>query len=53
MVYVARDLPYAYTALEPYIDALTMETHFTKHHAAYGKISQAVWEFSLSKVPSY
>ncbi|HAK68772.1 MAG TPA: superoxide dismutase [Treponema sp.] len=30
-------LPYAYDALEPYIDALTMETHHSKHHAAYTK----------------
>ena len=28
-------LPYAYTALEPYIDARTMEIHYTKHAAAY------------------
>jgi Fe-Mn family superoxide dismutase len=28
-------LPYAYNALEPYIDAQTMEIHYTKHHAAY------------------
>ncbi len=28
-------LPYAYDALEPVIDALTMETHHGKHHAAY------------------
>ncbi len=28
-------LPYAYNELEPHIDALTMETHYTKHHAAY------------------
>ena len=28
-------LPYPYDALEPYIDALTMEIHHTKHHAAY------------------
>jgi len=28
-------LPYAYDALEPYIDALTMEIHYTKHHQAY------------------
>ena len=31
------NLPYAYNALEPYIDAQTMETHYTKHHAAYVK----------------
>jgi Fe-Mn family superoxide dismutase len=28
-------LPYAYDALEPYIDAMTMEVHYSKHHAAY------------------
>lgn len=28
-------LPYAYNALEPHIDALTMEIHHSKHHQAY------------------
>ncbi len=28
-------LDYAYDALEPYIDARTMEIHYTKHHAGY------------------
>lgn len=28
-------LPYAYDALEPHIDARTMEIHYTKHHNAY------------------
>ncbi len=28
-------LPYAYDALEPHIDKLTMEIHYTKHHKAY------------------
>lgn len=28
-------LPYAYTALEPYIDAQTMQLHYEKHHQAY------------------
>ncbi len=30
-------LPFAYDALEPVIDALTMETHHGKHHATYTK----------------
>lgn len=32
-----QPLPYGYAALEPYIDAMTMEIHFTKHAAAYAK----------------
>ena len=28
-------LPYAYNALEPHIDAMTMEIHYSKHHKAY------------------
>ena len=30
-------LPYSYEALEPHVDALTMETHYSKHHATYTK----------------
>jgi len=30
-------LSYAYAALEPHIDAMTMEIHYTKHGAAYAK----------------
>jgi Fe-Mn family superoxide dismutase len=30
-------LPYSYVALEPAIDAMTMEIHYTKHHATYLK----------------
>jgi Fe-Mn family superoxide dismutase len=28
-------LPYSYDALEPYIDKMTMEIHYTKHHNGY------------------
>jgi superoxide dismutase, Fe-Mn family len=35
MPFTLPELPYAYDALEPYIDAKTMEIHYTKHHAAY------------------
>jgi Fe-Mn family superoxide dismutase len=33
--YTLPDLPYSFNALEPYIDARTMEIHHDKHHAAY------------------
>lgn len=35
--FTQKPLPYAYNALEPYIDAQTMEIHYSKHHAAYVK----------------
>lgn len=49
MSYLLPSLPYAYSALEPHIDARTMEIHHTKHHQAYiDKLNVAVqgteWE---------
>ena len=35
MAHQVPDLPYAFNALEPHIDARTMEIHHDKHHAAY------------------
>ncbi len=35
MTYTLPALPYAYDALEPHIDAQTMEIHYTKHHQTY------------------
>jgi Fe-Mn family superoxide dismutase len=35
MAYQLPPLPYPFDALEPYIDAKTMEIHHDKHHAAY------------------
>jgi Fe-Mn family superoxide dismutase len=37
MTYTQQPLPYAYDALEPHIDARTMEIHYSKHHAGYIK----------------
>ncbi len=34
MAFELAPLPYAYDALEPHIDARTMEIHHTKHHNA-------------------
>lgn len=42
-------LPYAYDALEPYIDARTMELHYGKHHAAYVKnANEAIGEEKIT-----
>ncbi len=37
MSFTTPDLPYPYDALEPYIDARTMEIHHDKHHVGYTK----------------
>jgi len=41
--YTTPDLPYAYEALEPYLDAETMHLHHDKHHVTYTtKLNEAV-----------
>lgn len=43
MSFKLPDLPYAYDALEPHIDARTMEIHHSKHHAGYtNKLNAAI-----------
>jgi Fe-Mn family superoxide dismutase len=56
-------LPYAFDALEPHIDALTMEIHHSKHHKAYvdnlnkavaeNKIEEQSIEKLLAKISKY
>ena len=43
MAFTLPDLPYDYDALEPHIDARTMEIHHTKHHNGYAtKVTAAL-----------
>ena len=43
MTFELPKLPYAFDALEPHIDALTMEIHHDKHHAGYtSKLNDAI-----------
>jgi Fe-Mn family superoxide dismutase len=52
MAYELPKLPYAYDALEPYIDARTMEIHHTKHHNAYvTKLNDAVAGIDVPECP--
>lgn len=46
-------LPYAYDALEPHIDARTMEIHHTKHHAGYvANLNKAVTQMNVNGNPA-
>lgn len=43
MAFQTPDLPYAYNALEPYIDEMTMQIHHDKHHVGYTtKLNNAI-----------
>src|SRR5690242_10793916 len=46
MPFTLPDLPYAFDALEPHIDARTMEIHHDRHHKAYvDNLNKAVADF--------
>ena len=48
MTHELPKLGYAYDALEPYIDAKTMEIHYTKHHKTYvDKLNAALERYPL------
>ena len=52
MTFELPDLPYDYDALEPHIDALTMEIHHTKHHNAYtNNLNAAIDANGISNIP--
>jgi len=52
MSYTLPDLPYGYDALEPHIDARTMEIHHTKHHQTYiTKLNDALKDSPLAELP--
>ncbi len=52
MSYTLPELPYSYAALDPHIDAQTMEIHHTKHHQAYiNNLNNALKDSPLSELP--
>lgn len=52
MAHQLPSLPYAYDALEPYIDTMTMQIHHTKHHAAYlANLNKAIEGTEFENMP--
>jgi len=50
-VFKMQGLPYAYNALEPFIDARTMEIHYSRHHLAYANnLNKAVAETEMANM---
>jgi superoxide dismutase, Fe-Mn family len=45
-IFVQPSLDYAFDALEPHMDAATMEVHYGKHHAGYTKKFNAALEYA-------
>lgn len=51
-IFTLPALPYAYDALEPFIDKLTMEIHYSKHHQAYvTNLNKAIEGTNLANQP--
>ncbi len=49
--YELPPLPYSFDALEPYIDAMTMEIHWSKHHGAYvNNLNNAIANTDMEKL---
>ncbi|MGB4655298.1 MAG: superoxide dismutase [Bacteroidales bacterium] len=52
MNYKFKELPFAYDAIEPYLDARTMEIHYSKHHKGYyDKFVDAVSKTEFNGLP--
>ncbi|NYS76289.1 MULTISPECIES: superoxide dismutase [Halomonadaceae] len=52
MAHTLPELPYAYDALEPHIDAMTMEIHHSRHHQTYiNNLNAALEGTGLEDVP--
>lgn len=50
--YTFHPLPYAFNALEPYIDSTTMQIHYDKHHFGYfKKFTKAIDKNKITAIP--